>query len=279
MVNIISYEKENKKKLEPCRLCQGKTQNKFLQKILGKFEVNYYKCIDCGSLQTETPYWMNEAYKINNLNNTDTGAVQRNLHNLSMCYLITKILRAKNVLDIGGGDGLLCRLLRDYKINCFVKDKYATPTYGQGFTEQNFNIPDLILAFEVMEHYTNPNIELEKIFSYKPKAVLISTLIYTNQNQDWWYLAPESGQHLFFYTKKAIEIIAFKYDYKLIMSGGYILFVKSANIWLKIASKILMNGRIVRLFKCIIILLPTPGVRDDYLLQVQKSKQEKKRNS
>ena len=259
--------------LNACRLCSGGLTNIFSQKVLGKYDVLYYKCENCHSLQTETPYWLHEAYTTNNLSFTDTGAAQRNLHNLAACYIISKILKVKNVIDIGGGDGLLCRLLRDYKINCYVKDKYATPTYGQGFTEQNFDIPDLIVGFEVLEHYSNPISDLENLFSYRPRALLLSTAIFTNENQEWWYLVPESGQHVFFYSKKAIELIAAKYKYDLVMSGGFILLVKRSSMLTRIASQILLNSRIVRLLKSIIVFLPTPGVWQDHLLQIEKSKQ------
>jgi hypothetical protein len=263
----------NKQTTNFCRLCSGALKIIFLQRVLGKYDVLYYKCSDCNSLQTETPYWLDEAYKTNKLPNTDTGAAQRNLYNLAASYFISKILKAKNVIDIGGGDGLLCRLLRDYEINCYVKDKYAIPTYGQGFTEQNFDTPDLILGFEVLEHYPNPISDLDDLFTYKPRALLLSTAIFTNEHQDWWYLAPESGQHVFFYSRKAIKMIADKYKYDLIMSGGFILFVKKASMLTKIASKILLNGRVVRILKSIILFLPTPGVWQDHLLQVEKSKQ------
>jgi len=260
--------------LNICRLCGGALKNIFSQKVLGKYDVLYYKCAYCHSLQTEAPYWLDEAYKINNLSFMDTGAAQRNLYNLAACYIISKILKANNVIDVGGGDGLLCRLLRDYKINCYVKDKYATPTYGQGFAEQNFDTPDLIVGFEVLEHYSNPISDLENLFSYRPRALLLSTAIFTNEHQDWWYLAPESGQHVFFYSKKAIAMIATKYKYDLVMSGGFILFVNKASMLTKLASKIFLNSLIVRLLKSIILFLPTPGVWQDHLLQVEKSKQD-----
>jgi len=254
-----------------CRLCNGTVDSLFTNKVLGKYDVSYYKCCHCHSLQTEKPYWLDEAIK--NQIYTDTGAAQRNLHSLAACYTISKLLNAKNVIDIGGGDGLLCRLLRDYKINCYVKDKYATQTYGQGFTEENFNIPDLIIGFEVLEHYPNPIADLDDLFSYQPHALLLSTNIFTNQKQDWWYLSPESGQHVFFYSKKAMVMIAAKYKYELVVSGGFILFVKNPSLLTKIASKILLKGLVLRLLKPLILFLPTPGVWQDHLLQVEKSKQ------
>ena len=47
-----------------------------------------------------------------------------------------------------------CAGCRDYDLNCYVKDKYATPTYAQGFTDQDFSVPDLIIGFEVLEHFS-----------------------------------------------------------------------------------------------------------------------------
>lgn len=259
-----------------CRLCSGAVDSLFKKRVLGKYDVSYYKCSHCYSLQTEKPYWLDEAYK-KNLSNADTGAAQRNLHNLAACYTILKLLNVRNVIDIGGGDGLLCRLLRDYEINCYVKDKYATPLYGQGFTEENFNTPDLIIGFEVLEHYQNPLTDLDDLFNYKPHALLLSTAIFTNQKQDWWYLGPESGLHVFFYSKKALTMIAAKYKYELVMSGGFIFFVKNPTLITKIASKILLKGLVVRLLKSLILFLPTPGVWQDHLLQVEKSKQDQQK--
>jgi hypothetical protein len=269
---IMEESGEHKNNL--CRLCSGQLENLFFKKILGKYDVAYYKCTVCRSLQTENPYWLDEAYKKYNLTNTDTGAAQRNLHNLAACYTISKLLKVKNVIDIGGGDGLLCRLLRDYKINCYVKDKYAAPTYGQGFTEQNFATPDLIIGFELLEHYPNPITDLDSLFAYRPRALLLSTAIFTNEKEDWWYLASESGQHIFFYSKNAMEMIADKYKYDLVISGGFILFVKNLSPLTKIVSKILLKGLVVRMLKSAIFFLPAPGVWQDHLLQVEKSKQD-----
>ncbi len=258
---------------QKCRLCNGLLASQFSLKILGKYDIEYSECVDCHSLQTETPYWLDEAYGSKNLSNLDTGAVQRNLHNLAACYTILRLLNAKNVIDIGGGDGLLCRMLRDLNINCYVKDKYATPTYAQGFTEQDFNAPDLIIGFELLEHYSNPSNDLDDLFFHSPKALLLSTAIYSNENKDWWYLAPESGQHVFFYSRKSIEMIAIKYNYAFVISGDFILFVNNASIFTKIAAKLLLRRVVVRLLKILVLLLPTPGVWRDHLLQVERNKQ------
>jgi len=130
--------RERSQYLSQCRLCDNSISHRFNQKIFGKYDVEYFECLCCGSLQTELPYWLDEAYGNNNQSHLDTGAAQRNILNLAVCLTIAKLYNLKNVIDVGGGDGLLCRLLRDYEINCYVKDKYSVPKYGKGFTEQDF---------------------------------------------------------------------------------------------------------------------------------------------
>ena len=61
------------------------------------------------------------------------------------------------------------------------------------------------------------------------------------------------------------------------MSGGFIFFVKNPTLITKIASKILLKGLVVRLLKSLILFLPTPGVWQDHLLQVEKSKQDQQK--
>jgi len=251
-----------------CRLCDAKLMSKFALKILNKYDVKYFECQSCHSLQTEPAYWLVEAYGTN-LSNLDTGAVQRNWHNFYVIYLLCRIFKLKNILDLGGGDGLLCRSLRDYELNCFIQDQYATPTYAQGFTEPDFDIPDLVLGFEVWEHLPNPLLDLERFFNKKPKALLITTAQYENQGPDWWYLSAESGQHIFFYSRQALELIAKQQGYVLHVIESFLLFLKiDYSSKLKVSFfKSSLRGKLNRYLKYKIMRKPTPGVWKDYLLQ------------
>lgn len=253
---------------QSCRLCSAKTTQKFEGKILNKYDVGYFECQSCKSLQTEPAYWLGEAYA-SNLSSLDTGAVQRNWHNFYAIYLLCKIFKLNNVLDLGGGDGLLCRSLRDYEINCFVQDQYATPTYAQGFTTPNFEVADLVLGFEVWEHLLNPSVDLDRFFEKRPKTLLITTTPYSNQDAKWWYLAPESGQHIFFYSINALEYIANKYGYDLHRVDNFLLFIRKdceskTKIYLFRKS---LQGKLNRFLKYKIMRKPTPGVWKDYLQQ------------
>ena len=251
---------------EVCRLCEGHILPKFSGIVLHKYEVRYFECDRCGSLQTEVPYWLDDAYG-SNLSSLDSGAAQRNLQNLAAAYVVSKLFGVRDTLDFGGGDGLLCRLLRDYDVNCYVKDKYAVPTYSQGFSEPDFAVPNLVLAFEVLEHFSAPAGDLEDLFRLRPMVLLASTGIYSHQRADWWYLASESGQHVFFYSEKAVQMIAERFGYSSVLSGGYLLFVrKPGHTALKLfLARILLNRVVCRLLRGLILVMPAPGAWRDHL--------------
>jgi hypothetical protein len=255
-----------------CRLCEGALAPRFTLKIRQRYDVGYFECADCLSLQTEPPYWLDEAYGDKSLANIDTGTVQRNIHNLAACFAISRIFNTKNVVDLGGGDGLLCRMLRDYGLNCYVKDKYATATYARGFTEQDFHTPHLVLGFEVLEHFPNPKSDVHDLFAYDADTLLLTTEIYSNQQKDWWYLAPETGQHVFFYSRKALELLAAKYRYSLIVSGGFILFARGASRLRQEIARVALKPRVCRMLRGLVVLLPAPGVWRDHLAQIQRSR-------
>jgi hypothetical protein len=254
-----------------CRLCNGHLKSKFTTRILRKYDIDYLECQNCRSLQTEHPFWINEAYE-HNLSNLDTGVAQRNLQNLSASFIVSKLFGLNNVIDFGGGDGFLCRLLRDYGINCYVMDKYANPNYAQGFINPNFNEPGLLTAFEVIEHFTNPRTDLNNIFLLNPDCLLVSTSIYSKQQSDWWYLSTESGQHVFFYSIESINLIARIYEYDSLISGGYILFIKKKLMSprKKLMAKIFLKRGIVRLVRALILIMPARGVWLDHLSNKMK---------
>jgi hypothetical protein len=237
--------------------------------------VSYYECERCGSLQTETPYWLDEAYAGDtggetNLSDFDTDSAQRNLRSLPAVMLVARHLKLRNVLDYGGGDGLLVRLLRDYRLNAYVSDPYADATYARGFTDPDFDRPDLITAFEVFEHFASPKEDVAALFASAPTALLISTAIYHGQGPDWWYLYPESGQHIFFYGEAAMKLIAERFGYVLVRSGGYTVFVQPDALGSERFLKHGLRAKVLKMLRSFILLGATPGVdRDLHMLKEQ----------
>jgi hypothetical protein len=211
----------------PCRLCGANSVAKFRLTVLDRFEVQYFECANCGSLQTEEPYWLTEAYGQSNLGYSDAGAAQRVLINCSFVALFTRLMRLHTALDFGGGDGLLCRLLRDRGLDAYTIDTVSLPSYAQPFVgslEKNY---DLVTAFEVFEHFPNPRELIEQLFRCRPRFLLASTELYAGNGPDWWYLAPNSGQHVFFYSGAALKWIAARHCYYYYAINGRHVFAKA----------------------------------------------------
>ncbi len=201
------------------------------------------------------------------MSNLDTGAAQRVLRNLSAAFAVAKFFGLNDAVDVGGGDGLLCRFLRDYGINCFIRDKYAKPAYAQAFTNPDFDAPELIFGFEVLEHLHRPQTDLDSLFGTGASVVLVSTCIYSNQGNDWWYLAPEGGQHVFFYSEEALQMIAQRYGCEIVISNDMILFAKRGLLGTlrSIGVKVLLNRYASRVLRSMIVFLPTPGALRDHM--------------
>src|SRR5436190_23438415 len=86
----------------------------FTKKILGKYDVEYFKCPKCGFIQTQKPFWLPEAYS-SAITALDLGLASRNFDNRSRLEpLLWQLFDKKaKYVDIGGGYGLLTRLMRD----------------------------------------------------------------------------------------------------------------------------------------------------------------------
>ena len=247
-----------------CRLCGARTAHRFSKRVLNKYIVHYGECEGCGSLQAEAPYWLHEAYH-SNLAEIDTGAAQRNLNSMAATLAVCKLFGLRNAVDFGGGDGLLCRLLRDHRINCFVQDRYARTTYAQGFTEPDFQKPDLRLSFEVFEHFGNPQADLVAIFDDQPDGVFGSTVNYAGQGADWDYLAADAGQHVFFYSARALESIGKQYGYDVMLQGAFFFFVRHHrdNRFKFSLLRHLLRSPSLRVLRTVISALPARGAKLD----------------
>lgn len=212
-----------------CRLCNAQTTFAFSQNVLGKHAVDYFKCQGCGSLQTEQPFWLDEAYS-GDPERFDTGKASRTLSNFLILPRLLEILgttKADHCVDFGGGTGLFSRLMRDIGFNYFTYDKYASSEFCTAFRWPAFDRPTkLITIFECAEHFSNPALEWERLLSGKPDIVIGTTGLYGDQKSDWGYLSPESGQHIFFYSSQALGLIASKHGMSAYIVGGYFLFTK-----------------------------------------------------
>ncbi|MDD5460870.1 MAG: class I SAM-dependent methyltransferase [Methylococcales bacterium] len=209
-----------------CRICQEQANKIFTGNLLN-IPVDYFECLDCGYVQTESPHWLELAYT-ETINDSDTGIMSRNQVNARI-VLVTMLMLGKvggTLVDYAGGYGILVRLLRDYGINALWSDRYCQNLVARGFERTN-ETADLVTAFEAFEHFVNPVEELEKMLDIAPN-VLFSTIIVADpapKQEDWWYYGKEHGQHIGFFRIRTLEKLAQERGKFLVSNGvSYHLF-------------------------------------------------------
>jgi 2-polyprenyl-3-methyl-5-hydroxy-6-metoxy-1,4-benzoquinol methylase len=206
-----------------CKICNHQSEFIFKKKLLQQYNVKFWKCLNCGFIQTEDPFWLEEAYQLP-FNPLDVYLVHRPLElgEITEHLILNYFDRNKQYLDYGGGIGFFTRLMRDKDLNFYRQDKYAQNLYAQFFDisdifldKKNF---ELVTCFEVLEHLDQPMNELTQIFSLS-ENVFFSTELQPNisveEFENWPYIGELHGQHISFYTRKSMEIIAkvFKRNY------------------------------------------------------------------
>lgn len=213
----------NVRSASDCRLCRARTHALFTKLILGKFQVTYEQCGECGAVQTENPYWLSEAYKPEN-EMFDTGQVTRSLVNAAVLNGLIKIAGiggAARVVDYGCGSGLTVRALRDVGVDCWGYDIYSKPRLCLGFQTPSIRGFNVINLCEVIEHFDQPGACFEDIFSENPDMVIFQTGVSDAVSEDWDYLAPEHGQHIFFMSTKTLQWLGKKYGRVLFKVHGF----------------------------------------------------------
>ncbi len=206
--------KKNKSEVK-CKACSSESEFLFSNLILGKYTGHYWQCNTCGFIQVNEPHWLDEAYA-KSITKSDVGYVLRNQNDVRRTKLLLKLFyqRSQVFLDYGGGYGLFTRIMRDNGYDFYLYDKYTENIFAENF-ECDFNTSvckkfAMITAFEVLEHTEEPYQVIKDIMS-RTDSLLLSTLLYTQNNKDlkmWWYFAPEEGQHISFFTKESLKIIA-----------------------------------------------------------------------
>jgi len=199
-----------------CKICGAERKKIFSKNILGKYDVSYFECSECGFVQTEKPYWLKESYS-SVITSTDVGMIKRNI---MFSHIVENVIYGSfdehgKFLDLAGGYGIFTRIMRDKGFDFYHEDKYCDNIFAKYFDvndlpekERGF---ELVTAFEMMEHAENPFEELDYIFSITEDFLFSTELIPWRDFENWWYLGTEHGQHISFYTAKSLELIAKKY--------------------------------------------------------------------
>ena len=193
-----------------CRICKGSSSYLFDGPLL-KYRAHYFECLNCGYVQTEEPFWLDEAYR-ETINRSDTGIVRRNERNARRVIRTLMMLGKLRgvVVDCAGGYGLLVRMLRDRGVNALWSDRYCENLVARGFEAGDDDKADLITAFEVLEHFVDPLTELSMLLDRSDFVLTTTDLIASPAPPPgtWWYYAPEHGQHIGFFRMQTLRWMA-----------------------------------------------------------------------
>jgi hypothetical protein len=210
-----------------CSICEMRSDFFEEAQILRKYQVKFFRCKTCGFVQTEAPYWLDDAYSTA-ISRLDTGILYRNLQNLRVTSAVIDLLfpQSKKSLDFGAGHGIFVRLMRDRGFNFFWYDLHASNDYARGFESKMDATYDFLTSFEVLEHLADPLKELSAMMERSPN-ILVSTELLphpTPRISEWWYYSPLGGQHVSFFTAEALAIVARRFKRHLLSHGPFHLF-------------------------------------------------------
>jgi hypothetical protein len=205
-----------------CRICGQTTFDFGRQEVLGQFQAQYLRCGTCGYVFVDDPHWLELAYS-NAIAALDTGIVTRNRWLAdATCVLLGLSLRdVRSALDFGGGSGLLVRLMRDRGHDFRWLDAYSPNLLARGFEGDTNDRYDLVTAFELVEHLPDPGAVFARLHALAPTIIISTELLPPGRHRldDWWYYAPESGQHIGFFTLAALEVVAQRLGLRLSSNG------------------------------------------------------------
>lgn len=204
-----------------CKVCAKPAPPFGAATVLGRHAVHYFRCERCGFIQTEAPFWLEEAYS-SAMTRSDLGLAGRNV---AMAQVTEAVLLAffdpnARFVDYGGGYGLLVRLMRDRGFDYYRSEKYAANLFAQGFDAPPGEYA-LLTAFEVFEHLVEPRAEIEQMRAWS-SSLLFSTVLVPDPPPPldaWWYYGLDHGQHVALYTRRSLEIVAAELGLRLISNG------------------------------------------------------------
>lgn len=205
-----------------CLVCDSPTDHFARHPVLGRHDGEYRRCTRCGYLFVVAPHWLAEAYGTA-IAALDTGIVVRNLWlaDVTTALLALSFRDVRRTVDFGAGTGLFVRLMRDRGHDVYWNDAYSPNLLAIGFEADMTQRYDLATAFELVEHLPDPRAVFDTLGALAPR-LLISTDLLPDPAPPidaWPYYAPESGQHIGFFTRTALQVLAERMGRRLSTNG------------------------------------------------------------
>lgn len=205
-----------------CPACGGASEVFASGQVLLRHPVTYRRCCRCGSVFLPSPTWLDEAYS-SAISALDVGLLERclQLANVTDALIAAQRLRGGTFLDFAGGYGTLTRLMRDRGRDFRHHDPMCDNLFAAGFEGRLDTAYDLVTAYEVLEHLTDPVAELSAVAA-QTDILVVTTQVLPDPPPlpgAWDYYAPRSGQHVTFWTVDGLRALARSLDFELTTAG------------------------------------------------------------
>jgi hypothetical protein len=204
-----------------CRICRAPAGIAFTVCIRNERNESLFRCSTCSFCFFAEPDWLEQSFS-EELNELDIGSVARSLFVADFMTAVFPLRRSGyTVLDWGGGDGLLTRLLRERGINCVWQDPFVKPRFvGAAIYEPSSRV-DVTVVSEVFLHLTDPVSVLRLLLSQSEVVIMTAVVPPKDITAQWWYLMPETGQHVSFYPPPALQALATQTGSRLYTDGRF----------------------------------------------------------
>lgn len=188
-----------------CPICHSESNYFSTIAIRAGISGEYHSCTSCKFIYAQNPSWLEGSFT-DALNSLDIGSVDRCNIVADFVEVLANSLKIDNpqVLDWGGGYGLLTRILRDRGIRCAHHDPYTEPLFAENIALQPDARFDLIVLSEVMLHMTDPISTLTELLKLSDNIMFTAVIAPPDVTPDWWYFMPDTGQHVAIFSQQTI---------------------------------------------------------------------------
>jgi hypothetical protein len=207
---------------EICAVCSGNTKFLFSFQVRGEHLASLQECLTCRFTFIANPHWLAESFS-SELNDLDIGSVDRCLILADFVEVLIRFQKWSKLrfLDWGGGYGLLARIMRDRGLDFGSHDMYTRPLFVEQSEISESDTFELVTMSEVALHLTDPVPVFKKILESTNTLVFTAVIAPNKIPNDWWYLMPDTGQHVGIYHQETLEALANQLGVRITSDGRF----------------------------------------------------------